>query len=64
MKLYLDQMFHADLTELLRANGYDVLRAEEVGQARSDDAEIIIKARAEGRVLITQTDRFLVPKGR
>lgn len=44
LKLYLDQMFRLDVAEALRAEGHDVLRASETGQARSDDAEILQKA--------------------
>jgi len=40
-KLYLDQMFQLDIAEVLVVEGYDVIRASEVGQARIDDQEIL-----------------------
>lgn len=43
LKLYLDQMIRLDVGETLRNEGYDVIRASEVGQARSDDYEILQK---------------------
>ena len=36
MRLYLDQMFRADLAARLRAEGHDVVRAVETGQALLD----------------------------
>jgi hypothetical protein len=41
MKLYLDQMFRVEFAEKLRDEGYDVIRASEIGQAIADDAEIL-----------------------
>ena len=58
MKLYLDQMFRVELAHLLRAEGHDVLRAEEAGQARADDAEILEITRSEGRLLVTLDEHF------
>ncbi len=57
-KLYLDQMMRIDVAVALRNEGYDVIRASEVGQARSDDYEILQKAITEDRVLITLDDHF------
>jgi uncharacterized protein with PIN domain len=37
VKLYLDQMLRLDVARALRDEGYDVRRASEVGQARTDD---------------------------
>jgi len=37
LKLYLDQMFSLGVAQALRAEGYDVMRALETGQHRSDD---------------------------
>ena len=48
-KLYLDQMFQLDVAHALRGEGYDVMRASEVGQARADDHQILQKAIAEKR---------------
>ncbi|MCC6126755.1 MAG: DUF5615 family PIN-like protein [Pirellulales bacterium] len=58
MNLYVDQMFRTDFAELLRANGHDVLRASEVGQATADDAVILQTAIQAGRVLITLDEHF------
>jgi predicted nuclease of predicted toxin-antitoxin system len=58
MKLYLDQMLHADVTRALRAAGHDVVRAGEVGQARADDEEILERAGQEGRVVVTLDKDF------
>ena len=58
LKLYLDQMIRLDVAVALRNEGYDVVRASEVGQARSDDYEILQKAIVEDRVLITLDDHF------
>jgi hypothetical protein len=41
-KLYLDQMLRLDVAVALRSEGYDVLRASEVGQSRADDRQIIL----------------------
>ena len=38
MRLYLDQMFRINLASLLRAEGHNVARAAESGQAVADDA--------------------------
>ena len=58
MRLYLDQMFNIRVADALRAEGYDVLRASETGQARADDKEILEKSIADNRVLITLDDHF------
>jgi len=58
LKLYLDQMIRLDVAVALRDEGYDVIRASEIGQARSDDSEILQKAITENRVLITLDDHF------
>lgn len=57
-RLYLDQMLQLEVAQALRDEGHDVLRASETGQARSDDAEILQKAIAEDRVLITLDEHF------
>lgn len=58
MRLYLDQMFRAELAGLLREKGHDVVRASEVGQDRSNDSEILAHAIRENRVLVTMDDHF------
>lgn len=47
IKLYLDQMFRSDVAQVLRDEGYDVVRASEIGQSRSDDHQILQKAISE-----------------
>ena len=58
MRLYLDQMFGAALADLLRAEGHDVMRASEAGQARADDSEILQEACQTERTLVTLDDHF------
>jgi predicted nuclease of predicted toxin-antitoxin system len=58
LKLYLDQMIHLNVGEALRTEGHNVLRAAEVGQSRADDYEILQKAIAEKRILVTLDDDF------
>ena len=58
MKLYLDQMFSTELAELLRARGYDVVRASDVGQARADDAAVLARAVEGERTVITLDKDF------
>jgi predicted nuclease of predicted toxin-antitoxin system len=58
LKLYLDQMLRLDVARALRDEGYDVMRASEVGQARADDYDILQKAIAEDRILITLDEHF------
>jgi len=57
-KLYLDQMFGLGVAQALRREGHDVMRASEVGQARSDDQLILMKAIAEKRILVTLDEHF------
>ncbi len=57
-RLYLDQMFRIDVAESLRVDGFDVLRATEVGQERADDKGILLKAVEENRILITLDEHF------
>ena len=54
----MDQMFNIRVADALRAEGYDVLRASETGQARADDKEILQKSTADNRVLITLDEHF------
>lgn len=58
MRLYLDQMLHADLAAVLREHGHDVVRASEVGQARADDAEILERASLTDRIVVTLDKDF------
>lgn len=58
LKLYLDQMFRLDVARALRSEGYDVVRASELGQARADDEQVLAQAISENRVLITLDEHF------
>jgi len=51
-------MFRLDVAEALRAEGHDVLRASETGQARSDDAQILQRAIDDKRILVTLDEDF------
>ena len=54
-RIYLDQMFRLDVAEVLRNQGYDVVRASETGHARADDRQILERSISvsEDRVLVT-----------
>jgi predicted nuclease of predicted toxin-antitoxin system len=58
LRLYLDQMLNVQVAQILRKEGYDVVRASEVGQSRADDYEILQKVISENRILITLDDDF------
>ena len=58
LNLYLDQMLRLNVAQALRNEGHDVMRASEVGQARADDDEILEKAIAENRILVTLDEHF------
>ena len=51
-------MFGTEVVETLRKEGYDVVRAFEVGQSRADDAEILKSTISEKRILITLDEHF------
>ena len=56
--LYVDQMLRLDVAQALRNEGHDVMRASEVGQSRAYDDEILQKAIAENRILVTLDEHF------
>ncbi|MBI4690945.1 MAG: DUF5615 family PIN-like protein [Nitrospirae bacterium] len=58
LRLYLDQMFNIRIADALRTEGHDVLRASEIGQARADDKEVLHKAIADNRILVTLDEHF------
>ena len=58
LRLYLDQMFHIGVADVLRSDGHDVLRASETGKARADDEEILQKAISDDRIPITLDEHF------
>ena len=58
LKLYLDQMLRMDVAQVLRDEGHNVIRASEVGQERANDHQILQKAIAEHRILVTLDEHF------
>ena len=58
MRLYLDQMFRIELAEALRAEGHDVARTVETGQAVADDFDVLQFAIRKDRTLITLDEHF------
>ena len=57
-RFYLDQMLRLEVARALSDEGYDVLRASEVGQERADDFQILQTAINEDRILITLDHHF------
>jgi len=57
-RFYLDQMLRLEVARALADEGYDVLRATEVGQERADDFQILQTAINEDRILITLDHHF------
>lgn len=53
MKLYVDADITPKLARLLRARGYDVLAAQEAGNAEAPDTEQMAFAAAHSRALLT-----------
>jgi len=51
-------MFSSDVAQVLREQGYEVVRTLETGQARADDEEILEKAISQDRVLVTLDEHF------
>jgi predicted nuclease of predicted toxin-antitoxin system len=47
-----------EVSQALRGEGHDVVRASEVGQARADDAQILSRTIADGRILVTLDEHF------
>lgn len=57
-RLYLDQCLRVEVAQALRREGYDVVRAAEVGQHRADDSQILHRAISDGRILVTLDEHF------
>jgi predicted nuclease of predicted toxin-antitoxin system len=51
-------MIRLDVALALRGAGHDVVRVSEVGQSRVDDEQILEKAIAENRILVTLDEHF------
>ena len=57
-RLYLDQMLNLAVSQALKEQGYDTVRASEIGQARADDQKILEQAVSQNRILITLDEHF------
>jgi hypothetical protein len=57
MLLYADEDFPYPCVEALRAEGHDVLTAQEDGQASSADPDILARAHGLGRAVLTHNRR-------
>lgn len=57
--LYMDEHVPRAITNALRSRGCDVLTAQDDGAAGLDDAVLLDRATAAGRVVFTQDDDFL-----
>jgi predicted nuclease of predicted toxin-antitoxin system len=57
-RLLLDQMLDEDVAAALRGIGCDVLRVRNVGLATAGDDEILARAIADSRVLVTLDEHF------
>jgi len=51
-------MFRLDVAKALRDEDHNVVRASEVGQDRADDKQVLQKAIADNRILITLDQHF------
>jgi len=58
LRLYLDQCLRLEVANALQEEGYDVVRALDVGQARANDDEILEYAISDKRILITLDEHF------
>ncbi|MBV9656599.1 MAG: DUF5615 family PIN-like protein [Verrucomicrobia bacterium] len=56
---YFDVHVPAPITDQLRRRGVDILTAQEDGAAKLDDADLLARSTALGRVLFTQDIRFM-----
>jgi predicted nuclease of predicted toxin-antitoxin system len=57
---YMDVQVHGSITNGLRSRGVDVLTAQEDGFDETPDDEVLNRATALGRVLVTYDHDFLV----
>ncbi len=58
LRLLLDQMLDADVADRLVQLGHEVLRVAEVGLSREEDDQILERAVAEHRILVTLDEHF------
>ncbi len=58
MKLFADHCFFSCGVELLRKNGYDIIKALDVGLQKASDEEIVSFCRKENRIILTLDNDF------
>ena len=52
-RLYLDQCLRVNVSKVFKSEGFDVVRASEIGQSHADVSEILQHAIAENKILVT-----------
>ncbi len=58
LRLLLDQMLDIEVATTLRGEGCDVVRTDEIGMARADDAQIMERAIRDDRTVVTLDEHF------
>lgn len=58
MKFLLDQDVYSVTRRFLQDQKHDVVSVSEIGLARGEDLEVLIRAREEGRILVTRDRDF------
>ncbi len=58
MKLLLDQGLPSSAASLLRKSGIDAVHTSEIGMATAEDADIILRAQEEDRIVVTLDSDF------
>lgn len=57
MQLYVDENFPFQVVEVLRQLGHDVLTAQDDGRRATPDPDILVRAHALGRAVLTHNRR-------
>ncbi|MFH1245311.1 MAG: DUF5615 family PIN-like protein [Candidatus Omnitrophota bacterium] len=58
MKLFADHCFFSCGTELLKKNGYDIIKAADAGLAKVSDERIVLFCGKENRIILTLDNDF------
>ena len=58
LRLLLDQMIDAVAAKTVSKQGHDVVRLADLGMAKADDDEVLARAIAEQRILVTLDEDF------
>lgn len=61
MRFLIDEMFHQEVAARLRTTGHDAVHVAEIGLAGVEDAETVLRAAAEDRVVVTENAVDFVP---